>query len=116
MAFRGIREAVEAYKKFKAKVLGVEEVYDEQDNIRYYAVTVENKGVVNCAPKGVDLLKQRYDFDDISDIIGQELDFWYTKNKDKTFGEYQLSFVFDVDVKQNSTTTSAKQNRRIISR
>lgn len=115
MAFRGKRAAVDAYKKFNAKVLEIEEVLDSNDQVRYYAVTVENKGVVNIAPKGVDLLKQRYDFDNIEDILGQELEFWYTKNKDLTFGEYQLSFVFDVEVKQAASTKTAN-NRKILKR
>lgn len=108
MAFRGIKPAIKAYVVFQATVNAVEQVMDvETGEARYYKVTT-SAGIVNLGMGGLEALQQRYDFDSINDIVGQQLDFKYVPNKDTTYGEFQLAFVLGRVVEGVAETTAAQ--------
>lgn len=93
MAFRGAKQAIKAYEIVQGTVKEVAAVTDkETGEVRYYRVTT-SLGVVNLGVGGVAELQKRYDFDNIVDIVGQELDFRFVPNNDTRYGDYQLAFV-----------------------
>ena len=112
MAFRGIKPAIKAYVIFQATVNAVEQVVDvETGEARYYKVTT-SAGVVNLGMGGVEALQQRYDFDELSDIVGQQLDFKYVPNKDTSYGEFQLAFVLGRMVEGVAETPAAPKQKK----
>lgn len=110
MAFRGTKPAIKAYEEFKATVKTVEAVVTEKGEVRYFKVTT-TAGVVNLGVNGVNSLQQRYDFDDLTDIVGQELDFKFVPNTDTRFGEFQLAFVLGRRVEGIAPVASEEQGR-----
>ena len=108
MAFRGTKPAIKAYEEFKATVKAVEAVVTEKGEVRYFKVTTTS-GVVNLGANGISALQQRYDFDDLTDIVGQDLDFKYTPNSDTRYGDYQLAFVLGRKVEGIAPTASEEQ-------
>lgn len=108
MAFRGEKPAIKAYEEFKATVKTVEAVVTEKGEVRYFKVTT-TAGVVNLGVNGISALQQRYDFDDLTDVVGQELDFKYVPNTDTRYGDYQLAFVLGRKVEGIAPAASEEQ-------